>query len=277
MGNTVSECTQELKSYKAELKNLNMQKEENEKIQQEKEAIIVDLRKERDELSESIHKIGFFKFSERKPLKIKKKAIVKDIKEGEHVLIDLKTKEESLINQIAELSDKIKFTSEQQARLQRDAEIEMKAQQGDPQAQYEKAKKYPSENFTEALEWLSKAAAQGHSDAQRMKSKIENEEFIVKIANSTAFDIVAFEVYHNSLVTHRWQGLLSCDGFPTVICRFKKGEVKLEYKYFKVSVKYTLNVNGRYLAFVKEDSMPAHFCCENDEKYARVIFCDKRF
>jgi hypothetical protein len=149
------------------------------------------------------------------------------------------------------------------AKEEQDKKIKIKelAHQGDAQAQFEEAKLYlkrdPENNFKEALKWLGKAAAQGHREAERLKTQIENEKLYFSLVNNTAFEIVEISVFNDKNNTHNWRGRLSsslsAEGRGSLAFSLTKGECIVDSNILPITVHYTCNARGLALPAIKDE------------------------
>jgi len=277
----LAECVSEIQLLEKQLSDFSKEQEMVKKNLSTFSSTLNLLEKEKEELLSKIKAIGFFKFNERKPYKIKLNEIKKKISKNNASVREFESKAGTLSQQINEAQTKIDAAKEQKERLQREAEMEEKAYKGDPQAQYEMAKKCRDSNFKEALEWLEKAAVQGHKEAQILKTEIENEKIYFKICNNTAWDIVEINVFHESVNTHNWQGRLlsSINGghYEPVICYFTKGSCNLnQFGWVPISIQYKCAMQGFLMPAVKEESIQSPEY-KNSPENAQTIYLDQKF
>jgi hypothetical protein len=116
------------------------------------------------------------------------------------------------------------------------------------------------------------AAAQGHYEAKKLKTQIENEKFYFGVSNDTSWDIVSIRIYHNSEHIHSWEGRLlsSIDGggYRPVIFPLSKGNCTPDYDgRISFRIEYKCNVNGSLFTTVKEASNSIYWFCTSLEEY----------
>jgi len=167
----------EIESLEKQIASLPKERERIIQVLSQKNSEIGQFKNDRDKVEIDLRSVGFFKFKERKPLKEKLAILTGNIKTGENEIMELNSKINSLTQQEKNLKEKLQTIRQARDELQKEEELKLRATQGDPQAQFDVAKLYlKAKNAVQAIEWLKKAANQGHDDAKKLILQIEEDE-----------------------------------------------------------------------------------------------------
>jgi DNA repair exonuclease SbcCD ATPase subunit len=162
----IGKCLAEIESLEKQINSLPKQLEDINKILSQKYPVLEQLKNEREKLRKNIKAIGFFKFKERKPLKEDIAVNTAKIRKSEEEVTEQKNKINMLKQQEIELNKKLQTVQQKKDELEKE-EIEIKkAEQGDPEAQYNLGIRLMGKNnFSEAKQWFKKSFEQGNSAA----------------------------------------------------------------------------------------------------------------
>jgi tetratricopeptide (TPR) repeat protein len=162
----IGTCIAAIESFEKELNLLSKQLENRNQILSQKSPVLEQLKTEREKLREKMRPIGFFKFKERKPIKRDIAAITKKFRKIEKEATEEKNAINNLKQQETELLEKLQTTQQKKDELEKEAQEIQKAEQGDPNAQFNLGiKLMEKNNFHEAKQWFEKSFHGGNSAA----------------------------------------------------------------------------------------------------------------
>jgi TPR repeat protein len=276
MSTSVADYEKRIKDYEKQVKEFTQLREEIKNNVSQKKQLSEELNKEKVNLEQSIKAIGFFRFKERKPLKVKLKEIRTRIQETVSIIYRFETDDSDLSKKIDDLLSNISSTKHAKELQEKNEKLEKLANEGDAQAQYEMGLRYKKSDYKDALRWLEKAANQGHNNAKNMINEINNEKLYFKVCNDLAWTLVEVKIYSNSVNTCSWQGRLnsSIDGgsYEPILCYVTRGVSESIYgDNIKVSVHYKYVFHNQIMPGVIEKNIRA----STDSSYVDMIYIDK--
>jgi len=154
------------------------------------------LKIEEESIRQKMKKIGFFKFKERKPFKEELRMVCLKITECENLINDEKQKIENMSQQIINFQKEIENLQRQKIEHEKEQELLKLAASGDSNAQFEAGKILIKKDYTQAILWLNKAIAQGHSGAKYFLEE-NRKYFFFFLFNDTAWNIVEISGIYN--------------------------------------------------------------------------------
>jgi len=182
---------EKLKRMVTEINSLEKQVEEVVSQQKELREMLSQKRSEKTQydyddlaLENKIKALGFFKFKERGTLKAERKELQSCRWRCTDVIHEIVKKDDALTNKVGELKEKILKTQQEKELFQKEEELKELAASGNAQAQFDLAGMcFKAKNKSLALEWLHKAAEQGHAPAKAMVLQIKQDEERVRLAS----------------------------------------------------------------------------------------------